>query len=336
MKSESKDANGAVTRRRWVFDWQVPQGLPGGNYVLHAEWPSSLPASIIIANGAPPPLTTPRKLAVCTANLKGDRPVTGHTWFWVDYPAKRRSFPITRRQGVKFTEPMSIDNMWVEDMTASTGGFLREPIEHESGWIVTNPQQRYNQNNAFRELGDLRAGKRIDGRPGNVVSGTAFDDGLYALTPIGAFFIDLAGEIRPLFGRFMKPGALYPYQENVRERNHQLIGVWECPPSLKGAMSMCVTRDRRTAYVADSNNHRILKADLTTSPATVSHLAGRYVDPAKPMCTHSAYRANMGPGGQVDGPGDSADFGHPIGVLLSDDEQTLYVGDDHNCAIRSV
>src|SRR5687768_5044898 len=76
MKSESKDANGAVTRRRWVFDWQVPQGLPGGNYVLHAEWPSSLPASIIIANGAPPPLTTPRKLAVCTANLKGDRPVT--------------------------------------------------------------------------------------------------------------------------------------------------------------------------------------------------------------------------------------------------------------------
>ena len=44
----------------------------------------------------------------------------------------------------------------------------------------------------------------------------------------------------------------------------------------------------------------------------------------------------MGPDGQVDGPGDSADFGHPIGVLLSDDEQTLYVGDDHNCAIRSV
>ena len=136
MKSESNDANGAVTRRRWVFDWQVPQGLPGGNYVLHAEWPSSLPAAIIIANGAPPPLTTPRKLAVCTANLKGDRPVTGHSWFWVDYPAKRRSFPIKRRQGVKFTEPMSIDNMWVEDMTASTGAFLREPIEHESGWIV--------------------------------------------------------------------------------------------------------------------------------------------------------------------------------------------------------
>ena len=120
MKSETRGVTGTVTRRRWVYDWQVPAGLPGGNYILDAEWPGALPASVIIANGTPPPLGTPRKLAVCTANMKGDRPSTGHTWFWVDYPAKRRSCPIERRPATRFTEPMSIDNMWVEDMTAST------------------------------------------------------------------------------------------------------------------------------------------------------------------------------------------------------------------------
>lgn len=334
LKSENRSAPGLLKSRVWVWDWKVPTGLPDGNYVLHSNLPGTLPASVIIAAGPPPPLGTPRKLAVCTTNMRGDRPVTGDTWFWVDYPVNRRSFPIGARGALPFTEPMKLDNMWVENITATTGTFIREPIETEQGWVLTNPQQRYSMNNAFRELGDLRAGKRFDGRPGNVVSGTAFDDGLYALTPIGACFISLTGEIKPLFGRFVRPGALYP-DAGARRRNHELIGQWACPAGLNAAMAMCVTKDRRTAYVADSDNNRILEVDLTQNPCVVRHLAGRYLDPAAAMCAHSAYRADMR-GGQVDGPADQADFGHPLGVLLSDDERTLYIGDDHNCAIRKI
>ena len=142
LKSESRGAGGQITARRWIYPWNLPASLPDGNFVLHANWPGTLPASVIVANGVAPPVDRPRRLAVCSTNMKGDRPLTGPTWFWIDYPVKRRSLPIARRAGLRFTAPMTIDNIWVEDMTAATEPYVREPLETDTGWVVTNPQQR--------------------------------------------------------------------------------------------------------------------------------------------------------------------------------------------------
>lgn len=81
-----------------------------------------------------------------------------------------------------------------------------------------------------------------------------------------------------------------------------------------------VSDGANTLYVADSGNHTIRKIDLSTSPATVTTIAGM-----------------AGTSGSADGTGTaSAKFQSPIGLALDSANGILYVSDQNYTKVRKI
>ena len=82
-----------------------------------------------------------------------------------------------------------------------------------------------------------------------------------------------------------------------------------------------VSYGANTLYVADANNHAIRKIDLSTTPATVTTIAG------------TAGTANYG---SADGTGAAAKFNTPLGLALDATNGILYVSDQNYTKVRKV
>jgi hypothetical protein len=82
-----------------------------------------------------------------------------------------------------------------------------------------------------------------------------------------------------------------------------------------------VSDGANTLYVADANNHAIRKIDLSTTPATVTTIAG------------TAGTANYG---SADGTGAAAKFNTPLGLALDATNGILYVSDQNYTKVRKV
>ncbi|KKW37064.1 MAG: hypothetical protein UY81_C0005G0004 [Candidatus Giovannonibacteria bacterium GW2011_GWA2_53_7] len=108
--------------------------------------------------------------------------------------------------------------------------------------------------------------------------------------------------------------------------------------------AMDISRDGQTLYLADRNSHRIRKLDTATG--TSSYLTGAgVVNLINPDNPSGNIDVNMDNGYQEGGPCDGtytlgaagcAYFNRPTGLVLSGNQQSLYVVDSQNNRIRKV
>ena len=139
--------------------------------------------------------------------------------------------------------------------------------------------------------------------------------------------IDLDGRVTTIAGWRTRPDIVSTTQhdEHATEATHraerELVGTFvDGPEGFSAPSDVAIDRnDPSVLYVADSGNHRIVRIDTKTSPATVTTYAG----------------SRNGTAGYADGPSEQARFSEPFSVTINDDG-VLYVADRQNNCIRAV
>src|SRR3989338_6818157 len=285
--------------------------------------------------------TGPQMVAACPNKydfeLGGLRPGCD----WATYPGSYpglTGFPLPNtRPGTPYTSLVSSKDLWVERMT-TTGNFLYKFYETPGNHITILPRQRYAHADLNYPLIPLVDGPRNVNQEGYLVGGYVdkTTEDLYAVATQGNFVqITTRGDIITHAGSRLKLGV-NPYFWNSGFVNlfgssgppfagsrSEIIGNFvDGPKGLKEPWDVVqdpLDPTGKTAYISDTLNHRIVKVDMKTSPATVTTYAGSLTKTR----------------GYKDGVGTEALFNEPWGLAI-DASGNLYVTDRLNHALRKI
>ena len=284
--------------------------------------------------------TGPQRVAACPVKYdleKGLRPGCDWSTYPGSYPGLS-GFPLPdTRPGTLYTSLVSSKDLWVERMT-TTGNFLYKFYETPGNHITILPRQRYAHADLNYPLIPLVDGPRNVNQEGYLVGGYVdkTNGDLYAIATQGNFVqITTRGDIITHAGQRLKLGV-NPYFWNSGFVNlfgssgppfagsrSEIIGNFvDGPKGLKEPWDVVqdpLDPTGKTAYISDTLNHRIVKVDMKTLPATVTTYAGSLIKTR----------------GYKDGVGTEALFNEPWGLAI-DASGNLYVTDRLNHALRKI
>ena len=285
--------------------------------------------------------TGPQMVAACPnkydLELGGLRPGCD----WATYPGSYpglTGFPLPNpRPGIPYTSLVASKELWTERVT-TTGNFLYKFYETPGNHITILPRQRYAHADLNYALLPLVDGPRNVNQEGYLVGGyiDKTNGDLYAIATQGNFVqITTKGDIITHAGQRLVPGV-NPYFWNsgfvnlfgssgsvfLSSRNEIIGNFVDGPKGLKEPWDVVqdpLDSTGKTVYISDTLNHRVVKVDMKTSPATVRTYAGSLTKTR----------------GFKDGVGTEALFNEPWGLAI-DASGNLYVTDRLNHALRRI
>jgi chitodextrinase len=313
-----------------------------GVHILGAEIVSDdvpvVPVDIsIIIDNVPGPVLGKQKFPNCTTKFGITHGGAAYGCEWINYDpsVKFTGSPQTEpRVPTPFSTNPSSSELWAERMI-TTGRHIPRVLETPEGHpIISNKQQYY-----YWDISGLKGEEApnlasIDG-PRNVGTTGYIVDGyvdptyhtLYAVSTHGRIVkVTPEGDVETIAGWRVKPGGVPPHGASGRADKadeYEIVGNFvDGPKNLFEPWG--IVRDPRVTsanvfFVTDTLNHRIVKIDMRTSPATVTTYAGS-------LTKTSGYK---------DGIGTAALFNEPWGIAITPDG-TLYVTDRLNHALRKV
>lgn len=309
--------------------------LTDGSHLLGLEWswPDKPAAALlyrvetpIIVDNVPGPVTGRQKIWMAAAKFELTYKVAQASGNGsVEYPGtpsiRPRPAPFPVRPAVPFRERLTASEMWVQRMTPGMyGGFYRYFVETKAGHIGIWPGSSYDT--GVSTLGADIDGPRFVGIGTHWLGGDVGADGTYYVASdknrIAA--IDVTGEVRTIAGRRLKADRLIPYWNDAvkdpawAETHYETVGTFvDGPASLNKPSDVQLDPNQPgVLYIADTYNHRILKAELRgcSEPAVLTTYAGSRTAAA----------------GHKDGPGDAALFETPWSIAVASDG-SLYVSE---------
>lgn len=284
--------------------------------------------------------TGPQSVGVCPNKYDfqiGLRPGCDWATYLGSYPGLT-GFPLPNpRPGIPYTSVVASSDLWTERVT-TTGEFLYKFYETPGNHITILPRQRYAHADLNYALLPLVDGPRNVNQEGYLVGGyiDKANGDLYAIATQGNFIqITTKGDIITHAGQRLKLGV-NPYFWNsgfvnlfgsaggafVSSRSEIIGNFVDGPKGFKEPWDVVqdpLDPTGKTVYISDTLNHRIVKVDMKTTPATVTTYAGS-------LTKTRGYR---------DGVGTEALFNEPWGLAI-DASGNLYVTDRLNHALRKI
>ncbi|MES2355275.1 MAG: fibronectin type III domain-containing protein [Pseudomonadota bacterium] len=317
-----------------------------GSHVLSAEVRSNdgsatyaVPLEIVIDN-LPGAIAGKQRIPVCTTKFDIEfMAYSTQGCEWIDYSGTptmgRPTVYKTPRTATPLTSVPKTSDLWVEKMVDSVHhGWLSRFNIMPGGHITTRSRQNYFYSDLNRHNIAEIDGPRNVGALGFAVGGQVGHDGtFYVVTTNGRFLeVELDGTVETIAGGRVKPGKLPSYWNSL-DPKHGNAGVllqdaqWETvgnfvdgPAFFNEPWDAVVDiNDDEIWYITDTLNHRIVKVNEHTSPATITTFAGSTTAKA----------------GFLDGNGKNALLNEPWN-LATDKSGNLYVSDRLNHAIRKI